>query len=82
MNCNFLVYTGTFAVGNTVTSSIGGSRNSNCCRTADQSLYSVVQSGTWQDGLSDTLTNGSGASATVDSYTSGVNRYLSMDLEL
>ena len=64
--------TGTFAAGNTVTSSSGGSGTVTVVGASY--LYINGASGTF--GLSDTVTNGSGASATVDSYTSNVNRYL------
>ena len=69
---DFSSLTGTFAAGNTVTSSSGGSGTVTV--VGPTYLYISGASGTF--GLSDTITNGSGASATVDSYTSGVNRYL------
>ena len=56
--------TGTFAVGNTVTSSSGGSTVTVVGATY---LYGSGASGTFE--LSDTISNGSGASGTVDSYT-------------
>ena len=69
---NLSSVTGTFAVGNTVTSSSGGTGTV----TVVTATYLYISGASGAFDLSDTLTNGSGASATVDSYTSGVNRYL------
>jgi hypothetical protein len=65
--------TGTFAVGNTVTSSPGGGSGT---VTIVQAGYLYLSGATGQFDLSDTITNGSGASATVDASTGDVNRYL------
>ena len=68
--------TGTFAVGNTVTGSASGVTATVTYVASDQSfLYVNNASGTFQDGGTDTLTNGSGASAPLNALGSGAFRY-------
>ena len=68
--------TGTFAVGNTVTGSVSNATATVTYVASDQSfLYVNNTSGTFQDGGTDTITNGSGASASLSSIASGSFRY-------
>ena len=68
--------TGTFAVGNTVTGSVSNVTATVTFVATDQSfIYVTSASGTFQDGGTDTITNGSGASATLNSLASGTFRY-------
>jgi len=68
--------TGTFAVGNTVTGSSSGAQATVTYVASDQSfLYINNVSGTFSDSQVDTVTNGSGASATLDTLSGGVFRY-------
>ena len=68
--------TGTFAVGNTVTGSVSNATATVTYVASDNSfLYVNNVSGTFQDAQVDTLSNGSGASAVLDTLAGGVNRY-------
>ena len=66
--------TGTFAVGNTVTGSVSGATATVTYVGADF-LYANNVSGTFQDAQTDTVSNGSGASGTLDTFSATVNRY-------
>ena len=69
--------TGTFAVGNTVTGSVSGATGTITYVASDNSfLYLSGVSGTFQDAQTDTVTNGAGASAVLDTLQGGVNRYV------
>ena len=69
--------TGTFAVGNTVTGSSSGASGTVTFVASDQSfLYVTTNSGTFADAQADTVSNGSGASAVLDTLGAGTNRYL------
>ena len=73
---NISSITGTFAVGNTVTGSSSGATATVTYVASDQSfLYINNVSGTFSDAQVDTITNGSGASATLDTLSGGVYRY-------
>ena len=68
--------TGTFAVGNTVTGSSSGVTATVTFVATDQSfLYVTSASGTFSDGGVDTISNGGGASAPLNSLGSGAFRY-------
>ena len=72
--------TGTFAVGNTVTGSGDGQGNGGGSGTVTivQATYIYLSNvtGSFVGGQVETISNGSGASATLDTYTSTVNRFL------
>ena len=68
--------TGTWAVGNTVTGAPSGATSTITYIAADNSfLYVDNVTGTYQDGQVDTVSNGSGASATLDTLAPGIGRY-------
>ena len=68
--------TGTFAVGNTVTGSVSNATGTVTFVAADQSfIFVTTNSGTWQDGQTDTVTSSSGATGVLDLTNVGVNRY-------
>ena len=59
--------TGTFAVGNTVTGSVSNAQGTVTFVASDNTfLYITTNSGTFQDGGTESVSNGSGASATLD----------------
>ena len=68
--------TGTFSVGDTVTASGSGNGTGTVTLVQPTYLYLSNATGTIDGGQVETVTNGSGASATVDSYQSTVNRFL------
>ena len=67
--------TGTFAVGNTVTGSSSGASATVTYVAADQSFLYVTTGAAFSDSQVDTISNGSGASATLDTLSGGVFRY-------
>ena len=67
--------TGTFAVGNTVTGSSSGASATVTYVAADQSFLYVTTGAAFSDAQVDTISNGSGASATLDTLSGGVFRY-------
>ena len=68
--------TGTFAVGNTVTGSVSGASATVTYVASDQSFLYVSAGSSFQDAQTDTISNGSGASAVLDTLGGGINRYL------
>ena len=68
--------TGTFAVGNTVNGSGSGNGQGTVTLVQPTYLYLNNVTGSFDGGQVETVTNGSGASADVDTYTSTVNRFL------
>ena len=68
--------TGTFAVGNTVTGSVSGASATVTYVASDQSFLYVTAGSSFQDAQTDTISNGSGASAVLDTLGGGINRYL------
>ena len=69
--------TGTFAVGNTVTGSVSTATGTVTFVASDQSyLYLSGVSGTFQDSQTDTITNGSGGSGTLELVAASVDRYV------
>ena len=68
--------TGTFAVGNTVTGSVSGASATVTFVASDQSFLYVTAGSSFQDAQTDTISNGSGASAVLDTLGGGINRYL------
>ena len=68
--------TGTFAVGNTVTGSVSGASATVTYVASDQSFLYVTAGSSFQDAQADTISNGSGASAVLDTLGGGINRYL------
>ena len=67
--------TGTFAVGNTVTGSVSNATGTVTFVGADY-LYLSGISGTFQDAQTDTISNGSGASGTLELVAASVDRYV------
>ena len=66
--------TGTFAVGNTVTGSVSNATGTVSFVGADY-LYLSNVTGIFQDAQTDTISNGAGASGTLELVTGVVNRY-------
>ena len=67
--------TGTFAVGNTVTGSVSNANGTVSFVGADY-LYLSGVTGTFQDAQTDTISNGSGASGTLELVAASVDRYV------
>ena len=66
--------TGTFAVGNTVTGSVSGATGTVTAVGTDF-VYCSNVSGTFLDAQQEDLSNGSGATGTISTYSASVNRY-------